>query len=75
MLLRTRLLRRVRSLPDGCGPTNKNVLRGTAKAHGQLPQFAKTLSALLDAGELVMYGTRKAAVYGLPGWRRKRKPK
>jgi hypothetical protein len=72
MKLRTRLLR---SLSNVCGPANKNVLRGLARAHGQIEHFDKTLHEMLDSGELVMYGTRKAAVYGLPGWRRKRKPK
>jgi hypothetical protein len=70
MNLRTRL---IRAVSGDCGPTNKNVLRGIAKAHGQLPRFAKILRALLDAGDIVMYGTRKAAVYGPPGWRRKRR--
>lgn len=69
MLLRTRL---IRTVSGDCGPANKNVLRGIAKAHGQLQQFANTLRGLLDSGALVMYGTRKGAVYGMPGWRRKR---
>lgn len=72
MLLRTRLLRTV---SGDCGPTNKNVLRGLAKAHGQLQQFANTFRGLLDSGQLVMYGTRKAAVYGPPGWRPRKKTK
>lgn len=69
MLLRTRLLRAV---SGDCGPANKNVLRGIARACGELPRFESTLRGLLDAGELVMYGARKGALYGLPGWRRKR---
>lgn len=70
MLLRTRLLRTV---SGDCGPASKNILRGIAKARGQLPLFAKVFRALVDAGELVMYGERKNAVYGPPGWRRKKK--
>lgn len=70
MLLRTRLLRTV---SGDCGPASKNILRGIAKAHGQLQQFTNTMRDLLDAGELVMYGQRKDAVYGPPGWRKKRK--
>jgi len=48
MLLRTRLLRTV---SGDCGPANKNVLRGIAKAHGQLPSFTKVLRALLDLND------------------------
>jgi hypothetical protein len=61
--LRTWLLRAVSS---GCGPAPKNVLRGIARRHGLLDQFEVTFRRMLDAGELVMYGERKAAVYGTP---------
>lgn len=68
--LRTWLLRTV---SGDCGPASKNVLRGIAKAHGLLEQFERTFRKMLAAGELVMYGTRKDAVYGPPGWRRRKK--
>ena len=60
MLLRTRLLRAVST---DCGPATKNVLRGIAKACGKQTEFDKTFRAMLAAGELVMRGTRKGAVY------------
>jgi len=75
MALRALLLKTVASLPDGCGPTTKSILRGTARRHGYLDSFDKVFRSQLDAGELVMYGTRKGAVYGLPGQRPKRSAK
>ena len=61
MRLRTRLLRAVST---DCGPASKNVLRGIAKACGKQTEFDTTFRAMLAAGELVMHGTRKGAVYG-----------
>lgn len=61
MKLRTYLLRAVSS---DCGRASKNVLRGIAKAHGKLEEFDQTFRAMLAAGELVMHGTRRGAVYG-----------
>lgn len=63
MKLRTRLLRAVSS---DCGPASKNVLRGIAKAHGKLEEFDITLRTMLTAGDLVIFGARKNATYGLP---------
>jgi len=65
MKLRTRLLRIV---SGDCGPASKNVLRGIARAHGYPSdhEFNRALRELLDAGELVMRGKRKGAVYGPP---------
>lgn len=67
--LRTWLLRAVSS---GAGPAPKNVLRGIARHHGLLAQFETTFRRMLDHGELVMFGQRKAAVYGLPKTPRRR---
>jgi hypothetical protein len=61
--LRARLLRIVSG--DG-GPASKTVLRGIARHRGELDQFAGIFRAMLDAGELVMYGDRKGALYGTP---------
>jgi len=67
MKLSTRLLRAV---SGDCGPANKNVLRGIARAAGQIEIFDETLRSMLDAGEIQMYGDRRGAVYGVPGLRR-----
>jgi len=60
VLLRTRLLRAV---SNDCGPASKNVLRGVARAHGKADEFEQTFKAMVVAGELVMRGKRKGAVY------------
>ena len=61
MKLRTRLLRAVST---DCGPASKNVLRGIAKACGKAGEFDRTFRAMIAAGDLVMRGTRRDAVYG-----------
>lgn len=61
MLLRTRIMRAV---SGDCGPASKNVLRGIAQACGKVTEFDRTFRAMLAAGELVMRGTRRGAVYG-----------
>lgn len=63
MKLRTRLLRAV---SNDCGSASKNVLRGIAGAHGKLEEFDITLRAMLADGDLVIFGARKNATYGLP---------
>ena len=68
MKLRARLLRTV---TGPCGPANRNILRGIARAHGFAESFDETFRSMLESGELVMYGRRKGAVYGTP----KRRPR
>jgi len=65
--LNTRLLRAV---SGDCGPANRNVLRGIARAAGQIESFDDTLNSMLGSGEIQMYGDRRGAVYGVPGLRR-----
>jgi hypothetical protein len=67
--LRARLLRAV---SGDAGPAVKAVLRGLARHHGALEEFEATFRAMLADGALKMYGQRKAARYGVPGWRRAR---
>lgn len=65
MGLRARILRVV--APDSGGPRKRNVLEGLARGR---EDFRRTFSLLLSRGELVMYGARKHARYGLPRARR-----
>lgn len=53
--------------PDSGGPRKRNVLEGLARGR---EDFRRTFSLLLSRGELVMYGARKHARYGLPRARR-----
>jgi hypothetical protein len=67
MKLRTRILRLV---SGEHGPATKTTLRGIARHHGFCEQFDATFRAMLDAGELVMFGDKRGATYGV----RKRRP-
>lgn len=63
MGLRQKILRVV--APDGGGPRKRNVLEGLARGY-KVADFDRTLAQMLERGELVMYGERKGARYGLP---------
>jgi hypothetical protein len=62
MKLRARLLRVV---TGGCGPATKATLRGIARAHGLEEEFDDTFGAMLVAGQLVMFGDKRGARYGV----------
>lgn len=62
--LRRRILRVV--APESGGPRSRNVLQGLARTEPQRSAFGGLLEAMLEAGELAMYGDRKGARYGLP---------
>lgn len=68
MGLRQRILRVV--APDNGGDRKRNVLLGLARTPAQRERANKIIDAMLDAGELVMRGERRGAVYGLPKVRR-----
>jgi len=68
--LKARILRCVAPLPDGPGPATKAVLRGLCRDDKQRAAFPAVLRELLGAGELLIYGERKGARYGLPRKRR-----
>jgi hypothetical protein len=61
MGLRQRILRVVH--PEGGGPRTKNVLTGLARGS---EDFKLTFSRMLERREIVIYGDRRGARYGLP---------
>lgn len=63
MGLRLRILRVV--APENGGPRKRNVLEGLARGY-KIADFDATLKCMLERGELVMYGDRRGARYGLP---------
>lgn len=63
MGLRARILKSVSGV---CGNASKAVLRGQARDERQRTAFPEVLRELLASGELVMYGDKRGAVYGLP---------
>lgn len=63
MGLRQKILRVVAE--DSGGPRNRNVLRALARTY-KVADFDKTFDAMLERGELVMYGDKRGARYGLP---------
>jgi hypothetical protein len=64
MGLRQRILRVV--APASGGPRKRSVLEGLARTERQRRGFDQVLKGMLEARELVMYGDRKGARYGLP---------
>lgn len=52
------------------GPAKRTVLSGLARGKDD---FDKTFERMLERGEIVMYGDKKGARYGVPGWKRPRR--
>ena len=61
MGLRAKILRIVH--PEGGGPRPRRMLETLCLAAGN---DAKYIDKMIERGELVMYGRRKGARYGLP---------
>ena len=68
MSLRARIARCTRE----SGPVSYNSLQGLAYTATQKTRFPEIFDAMLADGEIVMYGKRRGARYGAPGWKPKR---
>ena len=64
MGLRSRILKLVH--PDNGGPRKRSVLEGSARSVFERENFARCLNLMLERRDLIMYGKRKGAKYGLP---------
>ena len=62
----TRLLRLVK--PENGGPRKRNILDAIATKYGEGPHL---VDYLIGGGQLVKYGDRRAATWGLPRLRKK----
>lgn len=63
MTAATRILRAV--APDNGGPTFRTVLVHLAEHHGE-PDGEALITQLIAAGQLVQYGKKRGARWGLP---------
>lgn len=68
MGLRLRILRLVH--PDGGGPRPRRLLELMARTDLERRRAVKVVDAMIEDGELVKYGDRRGARYGLPKERR-----
>jgi len=64
MGLHLRILRLVHQ--DGGGPRPKRLLEAMGRTTREKLRAKKVVAQMIAAGELVMYGRRKGAKYGLP---------
>jgi len=71
MGLRARILKLVS--PDYGGPRSRRVLEALARTAKQRHRAGTIIDTMLASGELVMYGTRRGATYGQPGYRKPRR--
>lgn len=64
MGLRARILKLVH--PDGGGPRQRRLLEMMARTALERRRAPAVIDAMLENGELVMYGRKRGARYGLP---------
>lgn len=71
MGLRARILKITQ--PDNGGPRKLAVLLALARTPVQIHRARSIVQQMLNCGELVMYGDRRGATYGVPGYRKPRR--
>ena len=53
--------------PDGGGARPKRLLEAMGRTPREKARAKKVVAQMIASGDLVMYGRRKGAKYGLPG--------